>query len=170
MERFDEIFTKICDRLALYVCGTALLVMMFYVCAHVFARYVLRIGGLPGTYAYGGALLVPILYLALSYGWYKKGYVVVDMFTMKAKGKVAWGWQFAILLITLLLFTVWLVYGGIISSISNYKVGALVGDPGFYTPALPWRATIIVGAFLMAIRNILDLIRMVRTGELISDR
>ena len=169
MDRFDDIFTKVSDRIGFYVSGTIVLVMMLYICIHVFARYVFRTGGIPGTYAYGGAMLIPFLYLALSYGWYKRGYVVVDILTLRLKGKVLWGLQFAILLITMLLFTVWLVYGGIVASISSFKIGAFAGETGCYTPEWPWKATIILGAFLMVIRNALDLIRMVRTGEVISD-
>jgi len=169
MERFDEIFTKVSDRLAYYVCGSMVLIMMVYICVHVFARYVLRTGGVPGTYAYGGALLVPISYLALSYGWYKRGYVVVDILTLRMKGRVLWGLQFAILLVTLLCFTVWLVYGGIMASVTSYTLQTLLGEPGSRTLVWPWQATIVIGTVLMATRNILDMIKMVRTGEVISD-
>ena len=168
MERFDEIFTKVSDRLAYYVCGSMVLVMMVYICIHVFARYVLGTGGVPGTYAYGGALLVPISYLALSYGWYKRGYVVVDILTLRMKGRVLWGFQFAILLVTLLLFTVWLVYGGIMASTTSYILHTLIGESGCRTLVWPWQSTIVIGALLMVIRNILDMIKMVRTGEVIS--
>ena len=170
MDRFDEIFTEVSYRIGFYVSGTIIIITMVYICIHVFARYVLGMGGVPGTYSYGGTLLVPFIYLALSYGWYRRGYVVVDVITQRLKGRILWISQFTILLVTMVLFTGWLVYGGILTTISSYEIGGLAGETGCYTPEWPWKATIIIGALLMVIRNILDLIRMVRTGEVISDR
>ena len=94
MDRFDQIFTKVCDRIALYVCGSIALIMMLYVGVHVFSRYMLRTGGIFGTYTFVGALLVPFIYLGLSYAWYKRGYVVVDIVQVRLKGRVRWGFQF----------------------------------------------------------------------------
>ena len=170
MERFDEIFTKVCDRLALYVCGGMVLIMMLYVCVHVFSRYVLRIGGVEGTYTYVAVLLAPFLYLGLSYAWYKRGYVVVDMVQARLTGRVHWRFQFAFLLMTLFLFVAWIIYGSFTDTVLSYNSRALVGEMGspLRTPEWPWKTTIIIGTSLMAIRNILDLVRMVRTGEVIS--
>jgi len=173
MERFDEIFTKVCDRLALYVCGSMAIIMMLYICVHVFSRYVLRIGGVEGTYTYVSVLLVPFLYLGLSYAWYKRGYVVVEVAQARLKGRVHWGFQFAFLLMTLFLFVAWIIYGGILAIGISYNSRALVGEMGspLRTSEWPWKTIIVIGVSLMAIRNILDLVRMVRTGKVIpADR
>ena len=168
MERFDQIFTNICDSLAFYVCGTIAFIMMFYVSVHVFSRYVLRIGGVIGTYAYVGALLVPLIYLSLSYAWYKRGYIVVDILQVRLKGRALWGFQFAFLLLTLVLFSLLIFYGAVMDTIDSYIAGGLIGEIGYKAPEWPWKATIVIGTLLMAIRNILDMVRMVRTGEVIS--
>jgi len=168
MERFDQIFTKVCDRLALYVGGGIALIMMLYVSAHVFSRYVLRIGGVVGTYTYVAALFVPLIYLGLSYAWYKRGYVVVDIVQVRLKGRVLWGFQFAFLLLTLGIFVLVILCGSFASTIDSYIGVRVIGEAGYHTPVWPWKATIVIGTFLMAIRNILDMIRMVRTGEIIS--
>ena len=168
MERFDQIFTKVCDHIALYLGGIIALSMMFYVSANVFSRYVLRIGGVMGTYTYVGALLVPLVYLGLSYAWYKRGYVVIDMVQGRLKGRVLWGFQFAFLLLTVGIFVLAIFYGALTDTIDSYIIGGVVGEAGHRTPAWPWKITIVVGMLLMAIRNILDMIRMVRTGEVIS--
>ena len=168
MERFDQIFTRVCDRLAIWVCGSIALIMMLYVGVHVFSRYVLRIGGVEGTYDFVAVLLVPLVYLGLSYGWYKRAYVAVDMVPVRLKGRVLWGFQFAFLLVTLVLVVLPICYGAIMKTIDSYTLRALVGEPGFQLIEWPWVATIIIGTLLMAMRNILDLVRMVRTGEVIS--
>ena len=169
MERFDQIFTKVCDWLAFYVCGAIALIMVLYVSVHVFSRYVLRIGGVIGTYAYVGALLVPLIYLSLSYAWYKRGYVVVDIVQVRLKGKVLWGFQFAFLLVTLLLFVLLIFYGAFLETIDSYIIREIIGETGSVTTSgWLWKATIVIGVLLMAIRNILDMVRMVRTGEVIS--
>jgi len=167
MERFDRIFTKVCDCLAFWVGGTIVLSMIVYVSVHVFSRYVLRSGGVLGTYSYVGALLVPLIYLGLSYGWYKRAYIVLDIVQVRLKGRVLWGFQYAFLLLTLFVFIA-ILYGSLLGTIDSYVFGVLIGEVGAFTPKWPWWATIIIGTFLMAIRNILDLVRMVRTGEVIS--
>ena len=166
MEKFDQIFTKACDRLAFWLCGIIVLIMMFYVCANVFARYVLGIGGVMGTYAYVGALLVPFIYLGLSYAWYKRGYIVLDILQRRLKGRVLWRFQFAFLLMTTILFLIF-CYGGLVGTIYSYGLRADVGELAMLTPQWPWQATIVLGTFLVVVRNILDLIRMVRTGEVV---
>ena len=169
MNRFDEIFTKVSDRLAFWLCGTIALIMMLYVCANVFSRYVLRIGGVLGTYEYVGALLVPLIYLGCSYAWYKRGYIALDIIQVRLKGRVFWGFQFAFLLLTLGIFAVLIFYTSLVDTIHSYTMGAVIGEPGqIMTPLWLWKVSIVIGTFLMAIRNILDLVRMVRTGEVIS--
>jgi len=167
MERFNRIFTKACDRLTLYLCGGIVLIMMLYVVANVFSRYALGLGGVTGCYSFVAALMVPLIYLALSYAWYTRGYIVVDVVQVRLKGKVLWGFQFAFLLVTLLGFALVIFYGTILETIEAYISHGTVGEPGYLIPQWPWKATIIIGVFLMAIRNILDIIRMVRTGEVV---
>jgi len=167
MERFDQIFTKISDRLAFWLCGGLALAMMLYTCANVFSRYALGIGGVLGTYEYVGAMLVPLIYLGLSYAWYKRGYIVLDILLARLKGRVLWGFEFVFLLLTLGFFVA-IFYGAFKGTIYTYSVATDIGEIGLRTPKWPWQATIILGTFLMSIRNILDLIRMVRTGEVIS--
>ena len=168
MEKFDRIFTKACDCLALYVCGSIALIMILYVSVHVCSRYVFGTGGVVGTYSFVGALFVPLIYLGLSYAWYKRGYIVVDAVQVRLKGRVLWGFQFAFLLVTLLLFVVWMVYGAFLATTYSYLHEVRIGEVEvFTTPRWPWQATIVIGMLLMAIRNILDLVRMVRTGEVI---
>jgi len=170
MKRFDQAFTKVSDRLALYASGLILLVMMLYVSANVFSRYVLRMGGVDGCYMYVGKLMIPLIYLALSYGWYKKSYIVVDLLQAKLKGKVLWGFQFAFLLITLVLFSGLLAEGSLMEMISSFMSGKMAGEIGQpHTPEWPWIATVVLGFLLMAIRNLLDLITMVKTGKVISE-
>jgi len=170
MERFDRIFTKVCDRLTYYVCGGIVISMMLYVGVHVFSRYVLRIGGVEGTYTYVGTLLVPFVYLGLSYGWYKRGYIALDIVQGRLKGRVLWGFQFAFLLLTLVLFVIF-CYGAFTGTIYSYTLRANVGEFGFKTPKWLWAATVLIGTLLVAIRNILDMTRMVRTGKVIpADR
>ena len=167
MERFDRIFTNVCDHIATYVCGVIVVIMTLYVCVHVFSRYVLGIGGIIGTYSFVGALVVPFVYLGLSYAWYKRGYVIVDILQVRIKGRVLWGFQFVFLLLTLFLFVA-LFYGAFKGTIHSYAAGTTVGQLPVLTPKWVWEATILIGTFLMFSRNILDLIRMVRTGEVIS--
>jgi len=170
MDRFDQIFTKASDRLAFWTCGVIVLIMVLYVGANVFSRYVLRIGGVIGCYSFVGALFVPFIYLGLSCAWYKGGYIVLDIVQARLKGRVLWGFQFAFLLLTLVFFAV-LCYGAYLSTVEVYLARAVVGVPTMLTPRWPWHATIIIGTFLVAIRNILDLVRMVRMGEVIpTDR
>lgn len=166
MERFDRIFAKVCDHLAFWVCGSMVIIMILYVGANVFARYALGEGGVVGTYAYVGALLVPFTYFSLSWAWYKKGYIVLDIVQRRLKGRVHWGFQFAFLLITTVLFIVF-CYGGLLGAIESYALKANVGEIGLKTPQWIWQATIVIGTFLVVIRNILDLVRMVRTGEIV---
>jgi len=166
MERFDQIFTKVCDRLAFWLCGAIALSMMLYVCANVFSRYVLRIGGVLGCYEYVGAMLVPLIYLSLSYAWYKKGYIVLDIIQIRLKGGVLWGCQFAFLLLTLAFFIA-IFYGAFRGTIYSYLAAVDIGEIGLKSPKWVWQMTIPAGTFLMAIRNILDLLRMVKTGEVV---
>jgi len=170
MERFEQIFTRICDFLALYICGFLLLAMVTYVSGNVFFRYALGLGGLDGTYTYVGKMLIPLAYLGLAYAWYKKAYIVVDVLTTKLSGKVLWGVQFAFLLITLVLFTAILARGTLMETISSYVLHKTAGEPPIFTPEWPWKASIFVGFFLLAIRNILDLITMVKTGKVIPEK
>jgi TRAP-type mannitol/chloroaromatic compound transport system permease small subunit len=170
MERFDRIFSKISDRLALYSGIIVLLAMIFYVSGHVFFRYVLRIGGLEGTYSWVGTLLIPLVFLALSYGWYKRAIIVIDMFQNKLKGKVYWGFQFAFLLITLVLFSAVFTVGTFMDTVSSFIAKNTAGEQGMLTPEWPWKATIFFGFLMLTIRNLLDVIRMVRTGEVISEK
>ena len=167
MQRFDRIFTKVCDRLTIYLCGGIALIMMLYVFANVFSRYVLGLGGVLGCYFFVGALMVPLIYLSLSFAWYKKGYIVVDIVQGRLKGRLLWGFQFAFLLVTLLGFTLVLFYGAIPQTIYTYIRATLLGEPGYQTPEWAWQVTIVIGTLLLAIRNILDMVRMVRTGEIV---
>jgi len=170
MERFEKIFTKACDTIVLYVCGSIMLGMILYVSANVFSRYVLREGGVTGCYTYVGVSLVPLVYLCLAYGWYKKSYIVVNILQFRLKGKVLWGFQFAILFITLILFSGILFVGTFMDIFSSYSTGRAVGVPDLYSPQWLWKTTITIGFFLMAIRNVLDMITMVRTGQVIPNK
>jgi len=168
MERFDQIFTKVSDRLALYSSGIILLAIIFYVSANVFSRYVLRQGGIIGCYTYVGIMLLPLLGFGLSYAWSKRAYVVIELLEMRLKGKVNWGFQFTFLLITLVLFSGMLFVGTFTDCIVAYTTERVAGEPGHFSPLWPWKATLVIGFFLMAVRNLLDLITMVRTGKVIS--
>ena len=117
-----------------------------------------------------GLLLVPLVCFALSYGWYKKSYPVVDLILSKLKGRVRWGFQFTFLLVTLVLFTILMFCGSILETSHAYIDKLVLGGPGYYSPAWPWNLTMIIGFFLLLIRNVLDLITMVRTGQDIPDR
>jgi len=168
MERFDRAFSKACERLAVYVGGTLLSVMVIWVAGNVFARYVLGIGGLTGTYEYVGVMTVPLVCLSLSFGWYKGSYLVVNILQMKLKGNIIWGFQFTFLLITVLCFAGVLFVGTFVEVFTAIDFGQRVGTTTMWSPQWPWKATIALGFFLLAIRNILDMITMVRTREVVS--
>jgi len=168
MKRFDQIFTKVSEFMALYSGGIILIIMVAYVTTNVFARYVLGVGGVTGVYEYVGVMLVPLVCLGLSYCWYEKAYISVNILQKKLKGKVLWGFQFSYLMATLILFSGIFAVGIFRDTISSYAAGRTVGTPSMWSPQWPWEATMALGFFFMAIRNLLDLIRMIRTGELIS--
>jgi len=166
MERFDEIFTKVSKAITLYIVGALLLASVLYVSANVVGRYLFDSPAL-GMRSYVGIMLLPITYLALAYGWYKRGYITVDILQNRLKGKVLWGFQFAFLLVTLIFFAGLIGYGAAMETIMSYTMKLQAGRPTYYTPEWPWRAVMALGLFLMMIRNILDLIKMLRTGEVI---
>jgi TRAP-type C4-dicarboxylate transport system permease small subunit len=83
MNRFDHIFTKVSEKMALYSGGIILIAMVAYVTANVFARYILGVGGVTGVYEYVGILLVPLVCLALSYSWYESAYISVNLLQKK---------------------------------------------------------------------------------------
>lgn len=168
MERFDRIFSKVCESISVYLCGGLVLIMMLYVGANVFSRYVLRLGGVIGCYKFTGAMIVPLIYLSLSYAWYKGSYVVVNVIQDKLRGRLLWGFQFAILLVTMIGFALVIFYGATLETIQVYVTRGTVGEPGYLIPKWPWEATIVIGTLLLAVRNTLDLIRMVKTGEVVT--
>ena len=166
MERFDKNFTTVSRVITLYIVGALLLISVIYVSANVVGRYLFNSPVL-GMRSYVGIMLVPITYLALAYGWYKRGFITVDILQKKLKGKVLWGFQFAFLLVTLILFAGLIWYGAVTETIISYTLKLQAGRPTYYSPEWPWRTAMTLGLFLMMIRNILDLVRMVRTGEVI---
>jgi len=141
--------------------------MILYVAGNVFARYVLGLGGITGTFEYVGVMTVPLVCLSLSYGWYKGSYLVVNILQMKLKGKIVWGFQFTFLLITVLLFAGILFVGTFVEVFTSIEFGQRVGTTTMWSPQWPWKASIALGFFLLVIRNILDMITMVRTGEVV---
>lgn len=166
MERFDRFYTKLCEVIAFYIVGALIGISMFYVTANVVGRYLFH-SPTPGMTDYVGIMLVPITCLSLGYGWYKGAYVTVDILQNKLQGKVLWGFQFAFLLLCLIFLSGMIWYGAVVEVISSYTQGLLAGSPGYFSPQWPWRVTMALGFFLLVIRNILDLIRMVMTGEVI---
>jgi TRAP-type C4-dicarboxylate transport system permease small subunit len=167
MDKFDRVFTKIADRIALYWSGTLIWVMMFYVVGHVFARYVLGTGGLVGTYAYVGALLPPTIYMAMAFGFYKGAYVSIDILSKKLTGKALWWLQLFYLLLLFIFFACFLTLGTVLDTITAIQRTWMVGEPGYYIVGWPWKVTMIIGMVMLSIRLLLDLIRTIRTGEVI---
>lgn len=167
MEKFDQALSILCEQLVTWLCGALMIIMMLWVSAHAFSRYVFGTGGLSGTYAFVGAMVVPFVYLGLAWAWYKRAYVVVDMVQSRLRGKVLWSFQFAFALLTLSFFVA-MFYGAFKDTIYSYAVGITVGQIGMQTPKWVWEATIVLGTLLMLTRNILVLIKMARTGEVIS--
>jgi len=168
IERFDKAFSKVMERVALYWSGGIIWIMMIWVFSHVFARYVLRIGGILGTYAYVGALLVPCIYMALAYGWYKGSYVSIDILQSRIHGRTKWWFQLIFQIMMLIFFAGSLFVGAILETKFAIEITWLVGEPGYYMIGWPWRATMIVGTSLLIIRILLDIIHMIRTGEIIE--
>jgi TRAP-type C4-dicarboxylate transport system permease small subunit len=170
MKRFDQILMGISDRLVLYVCGTIVVAQVVLVCANVFSRYVLHVGGVVGAYTYTGLLLVPLVTLALTDGWYKKTYPIVDIVIVRLKSRVRWGFQLAYLVLTFVLFTFIFLVATSLETIHAYKTDLLVGAPGYFSPEWPWSAVMIIGFLFLAVRNVLDIIIMIRTKQEIPDR
>lgn len=168
MERFTQVFAKVSERLGTYLCGAIAFIMMFYVAANVFSRYVLGRGGVVGAYSFVGALLVPLVYLGLSYAWDKKAYIVLDIVQTRVKGRVLWGFEFFYLILTLIFFGAFF-YGGVMGALHSYHAATSIGESGFLTtPKWPWEATIVLGTFLAAVRIILTMLKMVITGKVVS--
>jgi TRAP-type mannitol/chloroaromatic compound transport system permease small subunit len=171
IERFDRVFSKVMDRIAIYFSGVLIAVMMFYVSAHVIARYAIPgLGGVTGTYSYVAALLPVTFYFALAYGWYKRSYVSLDIIQNRLKGRVKWWFQLIFLIMTIVFFTTSLSIGAVLETKYAYDIAWRVGEPGYYMVGWPWKATMIVGCLFLAIRNILDLITMIKTGEVIDPK
>jgi TRAP-type mannitol/chloroaromatic compound transport system permease small subunit len=169
IERFDRVFSKAMSYMGIYFSGMLILGMMFYVSAHVIARYAIPgVGGVTGTYSYVGALLPVMFYFALAYGWYKGSYVALDLLQKRLHGKVKWWFQFVFLVMTIVFFTTSLTIGAVLETKYAYDIHWLVGEPGYYMLGWPWKATMVVGCFFLIIRNILDLIRMIKTREVID--
>lgn len=166
MERFDEGFTKVTKFINLYFIGAILFAAIIYVSANVFARYVLGIGGVLGMRDYVGIMLIPIAYLSAAYGWYKRGFITVDIVQSRLKGKALWGCQFVILLVVFI-FASMLCYGAVAETIMSYSMGLMAGRATYYSPEWPWRLAMVLGLAMLALRQVLDMATMVRTGQVI---
>lgn len=166
MEWFDRIFTKVSETIALYVVGALMIASMLYVTANVVGRYLFR-ASLLGMSEIVGVMLVPITYLGLSFAYYKGAYITVDILQNKLSGKAIWGFQFALLLVTLVLFSGLLWVASVSETLIAYERALTVGQLGYLTPLWIWKALMAAGLFLLIIRNVLDLIRMIRTRELL---
>ena len=170
MERFDQIYAKISHHIAIYFSGGIIVFMILYVTGHVFSRYALRMGGLLGTYSYVGMLLVPVTYFSLSHGWYKHSYICIDILLKRLKGKALWWVEFFHLTMAIIFLTGVFLVGGILETKWALEVGWRAGEAGYFMIGWPWKATMAVGALLLLIRQVLDMIRMIKTGEAIPRR
>jgi TRAP-type C4-dicarboxylate transport system permease small subunit len=157
--------------MAFWVGFVMLFSMMLYVSGNVFARYVLRnffdIGGIPGMFEYVGVMVVPLICLSLSYGWHHGNYIVINILQKKLKGKLHWGFQFSFSVATLFLFSAVLCWGSFENIFVSLDFQEVVGTPNTSSPKWPWNVAFFVGFLFLVIRNILDIIAMIRTREVL---
>jgi len=168
IERLDRLFTKLTEYSALFISGGFLFASVLYVSAHVFARYIRN--PIPGTANYVAVFMIPICYFGLAYVWFKKGYVVVDILQSRLKGKTLWGFQFTFAMLTFVCFLALFWYGGVQESlrvIANHQ--RIAEQTTVHSPVWPWLIMLTTGAFMMVVRAALDLVRMIRTRQVIPD-
>ncbi len=164
MKKFDAFYAKFNEWLVFYICGTLVMVSIFYVSANVIGRYLFN-QPTPGMNELVGAALVPITYLTMAYGWRKKGtFITIEIVMMKLKGRLRWAMELLIQLIALGLFCGPLVYAAMLETIHSYQMKGSVGTLAFLVTEWPFIATIAAGTFLMIIGVFLGLIRHFR-GE-----
>ena len=150
---------------ALYICGSLVLIAMGYVVVHVVGRYLFNFP-VPGTYEWVGISLVPIAYLALGYGLEVEGtYVAAKFLLVRMKGKLRYAMEIFIDL-CLLAFACVLGYGsffGFTGTLWALRHQETYGTWGVFTIITwPFKLAVVVGFLLMAIGIVLELIQIIK--------
>ena len=166
MDKIVKVHSMLTKWLALYVCGALVLIATGYVATHVVGRYVFN-HPIEGTYEWVGISLVPITYLALAYGWSKKGTFVAARFLLvRMKGKIRQATEIFIQLCTLLIFAGLLGYGSLVGFTGTfwaYEHKEVYGTfGGFVIITWPFKVAVVFGFLLMAISIILNIIMLCR--------
>ena len=164
MDKIVKVHSMISKLLALYICGILVLIATVYVAAHVTGRYAFD-HPLEGVYEWVGISLVPIAYLALAYGWSKKGtFVTANFLLVRMNARLRRATEIFIQLLTLVIFTGFLGYGSLVGftgTIWAYETHEVYGTfGGFVIITWPFKTSVVFGFLLMAIGIILNIIRL----------
>ena len=111
-------------------------------------------------------LMVPLCFLAFSYGWTEKGtFINVELITMNFGPVAKRVVNIIVDLVTLLLFLLPLIVGGIWGPsglIWSYEKHEVMGVAGSFVIATwPFKLIMIIGCLFMCIRIVLELIHLV---------
>ncbi len=165
-QRWDDAYFKFSENVAWYISGTLVLGSMVYTAVNVVARYVFKFP-LPGMTEYVGIALVPLVYMGLSFTWYKHAYISIGIWTdrLNPKGKTLYWVQIIYLSVTIIIFTLLTIWGSILNLTKAIEIGRVVGPAGYYSKIWPWLVAIPVGTTLLLIRQVTDLISAIRYHE-----
>ena len=165
MNKIDKVLSKAEDKFVL-VSGLLIVITMIYVVANVIGRYGFH-QVVPGMKEIVGALLVPISFFCLAWGWRTKGtFVTADFLLTKMKGKLRRGVELFIQIVALFLFAIAITYASVFSTIRSYNSGEAMNVVYLWLPVWPFRACLLVGFFLMIVRVVIELDKFVRGKDL----
>jgi TRAP-type C4-dicarboxylate transport system permease small subunit len=161
MERFDKFFAKLEEFLLFWICCPIFVVMMFYVTINVFGRYFFQFPA-PRMWEIVGALMIPMIFLVMAYGW-RTGTTFLDVRFISDK----LGPKYNAFLVYLNHIIGIFIFGGIMGY-ANYKDTFWALDTkdaiGAYSTAVPtWPLRIIISfsCLLLIIRCATDLIKII---------
>jgi TRAP-type C4-dicarboxylate transport system permease small subunit len=161
MERFDKILARIEETLLFWICCPIFVVMMFYVTVNVFGRYFFQFPA-PRMWEIVGALMIPMIFLVMAYGW-RTGTTFLDVRFISDK----LGRKYNVFLVYLNHLIGIFIFGGILGY-ANYmdtfwalRTYDSIGSYSTAVPTWPLRVIICFSCFLLILRIVVDLIKII---------